>query len=156
MSDHLADLKKLCRSAPVSSDEQLVEIGDTMWLMGRPVSAEKGMIAIAQSEDLHIIVRERDIIEAERSEDVFLVKVRSEANLIIRFQRVVKAVPQGCACEPAPEKEPAQPMPLQRQIGTGPWGVPLGPCRLYTYCVEYGGRLVCWWWITCPGRVGRI
>ena len=118
MSDHLADLKKLCRSAPASSDEQLVEIGDTMWLMGRPVSAEKGMIAIAQSEDLHIIVRERDVIEAERNEDVFLVKVRSEANLIIRFQRVVKAVPQGCACEPAPETEPAPPMPLQRQIGT--------------------------------------
>lgn len=156
MSNHLTELKKLCRSAPASNDEQLVEIGDTMWLAGRPVRAEEGMIAIAQSEDLHIIVRERDIIEAERREDVFLVKVRSEANLVIRFQRVVKAVPQDCACEPAHEKEPAQPTSLQRQFGTGPWGVPFGPCRLYTYCIEFDGRTICWWLITCPARVGRI
>jgi hypothetical protein len=156
MSDHLADLKKLCRSAPANSEERLVEIGDTMWLMGRPVRAEKGMIAIAQSEDLHIIVRERDIIEVERNEDVFLVKVRSEANLLIRFERVVKAVPQNCACEPVTEKPSSPPTSLQRQIGTGPWGVPLGPCRLYTYCEYFGGRIICWWYIFCPSRVGRI
>lgn len=156
MPNHLADLKKLCKSAPSSSDEHLVAIGDTMWLIGRPVRAEKGMIALAQSEDLHIIVRERDVIEADRSEDMFLVKVKSEANLIIRFQRVVKAVRQDCTCEPTQENEPAQRAPLQRQLGTGPWGVPLGPCRLYTYCEYWGGRLVCWWWITCPGKVGRI
>jgi hypothetical protein len=29
MPNHLADLKKLCKSAPASSDEQLMEIGDT-------------------------------------------------------------------------------------------------------------------------------
>jgi hypothetical protein len=84
------------------------------------------------------------------------VKVKAEANLIIRFQRVVKAVRQDCACEPTHESEPAQGTPLQRQIGTGPWGVPLGPCRLYTYCEYWAGRLICWWWITCPGKVGRI
>ena len=162
MSKHLADLKKLCKSAPSSRDKELVEIGDTMWLMGRPVSSDDGMIAIAQTEDLHLIVRERDIIEVDRTEevdgtkDLFLVKVRSDANVIVRFQKVVKAVPQGCSCEPSGEKEAAPSMMLQQQGGTGPWGVPLGPCRLFTYCYIVGGRVICWWWITCPGRVGRI
>src|SRR4030095_8477916 len=163
MPNHLAELKKLCKSAPSSRDQELVETGDTMWLMGRPVSSDDGMIAIAQTDDLHLIVRERDIIEVDRtkdvagSEDLFLVKVRSEANVIVRFQKVVKAVPQGCGCEYSGEKETAPSMMLQQQQGdTGPFGVPLGPCRLFTYCYVVGGRVICWWWITCPGKVGRI
>ena len=87
MSKHLADLKKLCKSAPSSRDKELVEIGDTMWLMGRPVSSDDGMIAIAQTEDLHLIVRERDIIEVDRTEEVDGTKTSFSSRYDLRRQR---------------------------------------------------------------------
>jgi hypothetical protein len=158
MDKHLDELKRACRAERSHSDGDRIDEGESIWLAGRPAAADDGFISIAQDEDIRTIIREQDVREVRKEGDLFLVRISTEANVIVRYERVTKAKPSECGCEAPDEGTTKQPRAIARQVGdsTGPFGVPLGPCRLFIYCTYWGSTRVCWWWITCPGRVGSI
>jgi hypothetical protein len=158
MDKELDELRRLCRAAVSRSDTERINEGESIWLAGRPAAAENGFIAIAQDEDIRTIIREEDVKEVRKEDDLYLVRISTDANVLVRYERVTKAKPAACGCESPTEGTTDHSGSIARQTGdsTGPFGVPLGPCRLYTYCIYWRGTVICWWWITCPGKVGRI
>jgi hypothetical protein len=157
MDRDLEELKRACRSELSHSDAERIDEGESIWLAGRPAAAEDGFISIAQDEYIRTIIREQDVQEVRKEGEFYLVRVSTEAKLLVRYERVTKAKPMECSCE-GPDEGTTRPQgSIARQFGdTGPFGVPLGPCQLYVYCEYWGGTRICWWWITCPGRVGKI
>lgn len=161
MDNHFDELKRLCRAEVSRSDGERINEGESIWLAGRPAAAENGYIAIAQDEDIRTIIPEQDVKEVRKERDLYLVRISTDTNVLVRYERVTKPKPADCGCE-APSDVAAgttdQAGSIARQSGpsTGPFGVPLGPCRLYIYCTYWGGQQICWWWITCPGKVGRL
>jgi hypothetical protein len=158
MDKDLDELKRACRGEASRSDAERINEGESIWLAGRPAAAENGFIGIAQDEDIRTIIREQDVKEVRKEGDVYLVRISTEANVLVRYERLTKARPAECGCEAPSEGTTGQPGLIARQMGdsTGPFGTPLGPCRLFTYCIYWRGARICWWWITCPGKVGRI
>lgn len=158
MGTNLDDLRTACRAEPVRSEEEMIRTGETTWFMGRPTSAPEGMIALAQNEDMHTLIREADVLEVRKQNEFYLVKVSAEANILARFQRVVKARAQECDCDDSDDKEAPDEISrtLSNQGPFGPFGEPIGSCRLFIRCWYFGGQRICFWWIFCPGKVGRI
>lgn len=161
MSDYLDELKRACTSTPARSDAERIDEGESSWFAGRAAPAEDGFIAIAQDDDFVTVMRERDVLEVRKIEDKFLVRVRADADVLVRFERVAKARPDDCGCDSAEKPADDSPPVARASAGFagdpfGPFGAPIGYCRLYIRCVYYGGMRICWWWIHCPGRVGRI
>ena len=158
MDKYLDELKRACREEMSHTDSERIKEGESVWLAGTPASAENGFISIAQDANIRTIIREQDILEVRKEGDFYLVRISTEANVLVRYEQVTKAKPAECGCA-APDGETEGELgSIARQIGgsTGPFGVPLGLCRLFIYCTYWGGVRICWWWITCPGRVGRI
>jgi hypothetical protein len=157
MDKRLDELKRACRAELSHSDSQRIDEGESIWLAGRPAAAEDGFISIAQDENIRTIIREQDVQEVRKEGDFYLVRVSTEANLLVRYERVTKAKPTECGCDAPDAGVTGRQASIARQIGdTGPFGVPLGPCRLYIHCEYWGGTRICWWWITCPGKIGSI
>jgi hypothetical protein len=157
MDKHLDELKRLCRAEVSRSDAERINEGESIWLAGRPAAADNGFIGIAQDEDIRTIIREQDVKEVRKEGDLYLVRISTDANVIVRYERVTKAKPAACGCEAPSLGTTDESRLIARQMGdsTGPFGVPLGPCRLYIYCIDWRGIQICWWWITCPGKVGK-
>jgi hypothetical protein len=156
MDKHLDELRRACRVELGHSDSQRIDEGESTWLAGRPAAAEDGFISIAQDENIRTIIREQDVQEVRKEGDFYLVRVSTEANLLVRYERVTKAKPAECGCEAPDKGANGRQASIARQFDTGPFGVPLGPCRLYIHCEDWRGTPICWWWITCPGRIGSI
>jgi hypothetical protein len=158
MDKYLDELKRACRDEMSHTDSERIKEGESVWLAGRPAAAESGFVSIAQDANIRTIIREQDIQEVRKEGEVFLVRISTEANVLVRYEQVTKAKPAECGCAAPDGETEGEPGSIARQIGgsTGPFGVPLGPCRLFIYCTYWDGVRICWWWITCPGRVGRI
>ena len=169
MSDYLDELKRACSATPARSDAERIDEGESSWFAGRAAPADEGFVAIAQDDDIVTVVRERDVLEVRKKDHLFLVRVRADADVLVRFERVTKARPCDCAghcdggCERGGEKPAGEaPRSMARSSAAfggdpfGPFGAPFGHCRLYIRCVYYDGIRICWWWVYCPGRVGRI
>ena len=162
MSDYFDELKRACNATPARSDAERIDEGESSWFAGHAAPADEGFVAIAQDDDIVTVIRERDVLEVRKKDHFFLVRVRSDADVLVRFQRVTKARPDDCGCEGAKEPADEAPRSVARASAAfagdpfGPFGAPIGYCRLYIRCVYYGGMRICWWWIHCPGRVGRI
>lgn len=158
MDKYLDELKRACREEMSHTDSERIKEGESVWLAGTPAAAENGFISIAQDANIRTIIREQDILEVRKEGDFYLVRISTEANVLVRYEQVTKAKPAECGCEAPDGETKGEPGSIARQFdgSTGPFGVPLGPCRLFIYCIYWGAVRVCWWWITCPGRVGRI
>ena len=91
MATGLAELKQACKSTQVRTEEDLLATGESVWFMGRPVEARNGMVEIAQTEEMHLVIREKDILDVKRKDEFYLVQVRGSANVIARFQQVLRA-----------------------------------------------------------------
>jgi hypothetical protein len=160
MNQHLDELKRACKAAVKRSDSQRIDQGESTWFFGRPAPADAGFIAISQDEYIRTIIREEDVQEVSKEGDIYFVKVSTDANVLVRYESVTKAKPVECGCGGSDEKEFGQTGAIAQQ---GPWG-PTGPfgepifgyCRLHIRCIWWGARQICYWWIFCPSRTGRI
>ena len=158
MDQYLDELKTAC-AAIKRSDPERISAGDSTWFAGRPAPADKGFIAIAQDEDIHTVIRVEDVQEVRKEQDIYLVKVSADANVLVRYERVTKAKPEDCGCGDEDKGEAASSGAAARMFADdpfGPFGAPIGHCRLYVRCWYWRGLPICFWVIHCPGRVGRI
>jgi hypothetical protein len=103
MADTISELKAACSAQPTLSANALIKEGVTNWLGGRAAPAPDGMIGLAQRGGFKLLVPTDQIIAATKHEDMFLVKVRSDADVLLTLEKVAKADLRGCGCgEPRP------------------------------------------------------
>jgi hypothetical protein len=141
--DSVAELKAACAGQTPSAADQL-RMGRTTWLMGHPAAAPEGTIAVSRNGDFKLIIRDEDVLEVDKHGDEFLVKVSAEANILVSFEKVIKADPGSCGCHET------QPSPTLAREG-GPVPDPdfdvnlinIGGCVFRWECKSIGGRRIC-------------
>jgi hypothetical protein len=97
MIEGLSELVAACGTHKMGSPAERIAEGVTNWFIGYPAAAPNGMVALAQNESLKLVFRQEDIRQVHRHKDHFLVRVSSEANVLVTFEQVVKAS-AGCVC----------------------------------------------------------
>jgi hypothetical protein len=99
VTELLSELKDACQRASSTSDDEAIALGESTWIRGLPASAEKGTIALSMGRDATIVIREGDIRAVRKDGDHYLVEVSSEANVLLRIEKPLKAtVERGCGC----------------------------------------------------------
>lgn len=156
MHDGIADLKAACAAASSPAPADMLRMGATTWLFGRPARAEGSTIALAQDEDFTIIVNNDDVLEAEKHDDFYLVKVGADTNVLVMMTKVVKAGVAGCGCEDAESDDTPDVIAANRTNSIRTIKVKAGRCWIEYQCQEISGRTVCFVVsVTCRPRASR-
>ena len=88
MSNLLAELSAACHSVKATPDGEKVSAGESIWLAGRPVAAERGFIGLSMGEGHTVIVSEASVREVEKENGVYFVRVQAGAPALVRSEVV--------------------------------------------------------------------
>ena len=94
----LEELATACAKQSVPTDAERITEGEPRWFGGYPVAAAPGTIALAQVASLKLVFRVEDILEVHRWHERYVVKVKSDADLLVSMENVIKAGPSGGCC----------------------------------------------------------
>lgn len=141
MSELLSELKEACQHAPAVAEDEMIARGGSTWFRGLPAHAEAGTVALGLGRDARVIISERDVRAVTKDGDGYSVEVSSEANVLLRIEKSLKATVQpDCGCG---EEEPG----AQRRRSRGRIGLDIGPitvCQLLcaTVVIDNGKQSV--------------
>jgi hypothetical protein len=88
MGKELNELLEACKSSEEVSDEKLLEIGDTCWLLGQPAPSAKDAVSLRTRSGFIVVVEQKDVVEVKKHEQQFLVKVRKGTDVLCKFSAV--------------------------------------------------------------------
>lgn len=95
-------LKKACSADDAHTEVDRLKEGETTWLAGRPVASAKGTVRLSLSSTVSLILQETDVLDAvkDKDGDAYIVKVRSDSDVMFRQDVVLKADPlRGGDCD---------------------------------------------------------
>jgi hypothetical protein len=97
----LDELKAACQAQPSAGDADRVAEGESVWLAGRPVPAERGLIGLSLADGHTTIVSESAVREVVKEEPFYFVRVPVGTAVLVRSETVatVKAESRGCGCK---------------------------------------------------------
>ena len=101
MSELLSELKEACRRVPAAVEDELIARGESTWFRGLPAHAEDGTIALGLGRDARVVISEGDVRAVEKDGDGYSVEVSSDANVLLRIEKALKATPTpqpDCGC----------------------------------------------------------
>jgi hypothetical protein len=99
VSELLLELKEACQRAPAASEDEMIARGGSTWFRGLPAHAEEGTVALGLGRDARVIISERDVRAVTMDGDGYSVEVSSEANVLLRIEKSLKATVQSnCGC----------------------------------------------------------
>jgi hypothetical protein len=90
VTELLSELKDACQRASSTSDDETIALGEATWIRGLPANAREGTIALRMG-DATIAIREGDIRAVSKDGDHYLVEVSSQANVLLRIEKTLKA-----------------------------------------------------------------
>jgi len=140
----LDELKAAC-AQPSASDVDKVAEGESVWLAGRPVPAERGLIGLSLGEGHTTIVSVSAIREVVKEEPFYFVRVAAGTSVVVRSETVttLRDDSRGCGCKESksPGASVAREAPGGPGGGTGPIIIqcPL-VCRIENDCSFHIGR----------------
>jgi len=140
----LEELKAACQAQASASDAERVAEGESVWLAGRPVPAERGLIGLSLGDGHATIVSESAVREVVKEEPFYFVRVPAGTSVLVRSETVttVKDESRGCGCKDSkPGVSVAREAPGGPGGGTGPIIIqcPL-VCRVETDCSLHLGK----------------
>lgn len=99
----LDELKAACHAQPSASDVDRVAEGESVWLAGRPVPAERGLIGLSLGEGHTTIVSESAVREVVKEEPFYFVRVPAGTAVLVRSETLatMRAESRGCGCTDA-------------------------------------------------------
>lgn len=128
MTELLSELKEACQAAPAAaSDDETLARGGSTWLRGLPARAEEGTVALGLGRETRVVVRESDIRTVTKDGEYYDVEVSSDANLLLRIEKPLRATPQpDCGCKGSDRStyEGRRERPIDLEIG------PITVCEL--------------------------
>jgi hypothetical protein len=105
--NHFEELRTACRASSQLSDEKMLDIGETLWLMGHPEASDEDTVALRTGRGQKVVIREKDVIEVKKRGSRYLVRVKTGTNLIFKLERVIQArLDSTCECGGNSGKEP--------------------------------------------------
>jgi hypothetical protein len=100
VTDLLTELKDLCQGLSAASDDEIIARGESTWFRGLPAHAEKGTVALGLGRDARVVISEQDIRAVTKDGDHYSVEASSEANVLLRIEKPLKATVQPeCGCD---------------------------------------------------------
>jgi len=136
MANNLSQLKAASQKEKKRSDLEMLDIGETVWFTGTPVSSERGTLSLRTANDGILVLREKDIINVIKKDDYFEVNVRTGTPVIIRTEHIIEAGSSECGCS---EKENQDDVPDTMAMGA--------------FCLTYTWRC---WNVKVGGEIKRI
>ena len=79
-----------CAKATRKEPAETLRVGQTLWMLGAPAPAERGMVGLATSATQTVFLRKEDLVEVRESEGRYLVCIAADANLIVREELLGK------------------------------------------------------------------
>ena len=137
VTELLSELKDACQRASSTSDDETIALGESTWIRGLPAHAENATVALSMGRDATIVIREGDIHAVSKDGDHYLVQVSSQANVLLRIEKSLKAaVERGCGCTHHTGGQQT------RRRGRGDIGLEIGPvqCLLCTEVAIDNGK----------------
>lgn len=102
MTELLSELKDACQAISAASDDEMIAHGGSTWFRGLPAHAEQGTVALGLGRDTRVVISERDIRAVTKDGEHYNVEVSSEANVLVRIEKSLKATAQpDCGCDEA-------------------------------------------------------
>jgi hypothetical protein len=99
VTELLSELKEACQRVSAASDDEMIARGGSTWFRGLPAHAEEGTVALGLGRDARVIISERDVRAVAKDGDGYSVEVSSEANVVLRIEKTLKATVQpDCGC----------------------------------------------------------
>ena len=102
--------------------DELLDVGETGWLLGRPIESDKGTVALQTPEGFQILVSKRDVIEYREHNDQFFLRIKYGTSVVTRLENVKNIVPsrpgEPCDCEDRDTSPPAQLQQLRQGDNT--------------------------------------
>ena len=122
MSKLLSELKEACQRAPAVPDDEVIARGDSTWFRGLPARAGKGTVALGLGRDARVVIGEQDVRTVTKDGDHYSVEVGSDANVLLRIEKPLKATVQpDCGCdegdEDAHQARKPKKKPIELEIG---------------------------------------
>jgi hypothetical protein len=100
VTELLSELKDACQRIPAASDDEVIAHGGSTWFRGLPAPAEEGTVALGLGRDARVVISERDIRAVTKDGDHYNVEISSEANVLLRIEKPLKATVQpDCGCD---------------------------------------------------------
>jgi hypothetical protein len=140
VTDALSELKAACNEKERPTDLEAIGLGRPGWVRGRPAPAAKGTVALALSRDVIVVIDEKDVREAVKDGEHFLVSTSERAKVLVRIEAPAEvaftparqtAHSRECAC--AQQGSPPSSIAKQGDI----IDIEIGPITFcYEICVE--------------------
>jgi hypothetical protein len=142
----LEELKAACQAEPRAADADRVAEGETVWLAGRPVAAESGLIGLSLGDGQATIVSESAVREVVKEDPYYFVRVPVGTTVLVRSEALstLRDDAGGCGCggrcQDHSSTGAARQAPGGGGSGTGPIIIqcPLA-CRVENVCSYYIG-----------------
>lgn len=126
MTELLSELKDVCQGISAASDEEMMSEGGSTWFRGLPVHADKGTVALGLGRDTRVVIREQDIRAVTKDGERYNVEVSSEANVLLRIEKPLKATVQPCCGCDETETDTHQTRSRRRPV----WDIDIGPITI--------------------------
>jgi hypothetical protein len=100
MIDLMSELANACQSPAEASDGERITAGESIWLSGRPVPTERGLIGLSMGDGHAVIVSQTAVREVEKEDGVYFVRVEAGASALVRSELVttLRGASSECAC----------------------------------------------------------
>ncbi len=153
--DYFIELKNACKQREQSTDEENLKIGSTVWITGIPESSLSGTVALRFGTNQILIIAEKDILEVDKADRLYFVKIRVGANLISKIEIISEVRPTiKCTCHDNKEPSPHPPS-VAKRIGAFNPNNPCEPdCWVEWNCMPWTDsngfvRIVCFPYPVC-------
>jgi hypothetical protein len=137
MNNHLESLKAACRATGVPSESERIREGETLWLAGFAVPAEAGHIGLSMGEGHAVIVSEASIVEVDKDQDLYLVRVKVGATAFVRTETTTTIRHELCDCSEGSPRSIAAVRTDTGGGGSGSGGFCLPFCDIVAFCTPY-------------------
>jgi|SRR5215469_3021427 len=97
MVDRLSELKNACNAIGSKSDLELIEDGESVWFGGHPNPAAPGTVSLLQRNNIAVVIDEKDVLEVDRKDQIFMVRVKAGTKILARMENVVSVRPNCCS-----------------------------------------------------------
>ena len=158
-------LAAACRAQPSSKTTQLLEIGETVSLIGHPAPVEPGCISLRIAGGFTVSVQEAAVVDVQEVDGLYIATVRAGSSAVVKYESTVTLSPstKQCSCSHEDkEQQTARTTPLAsgglgsvgglNEVMNGVW------CQPEWICVNYwiaGVRYCSYVYVMVCGRDGR-
>jgi hypothetical protein len=150
MNADLDALKAACRPTTAAKDSEKLSEGESFWIMGVPVAAEKGCIGLSMGAGHSVLIKDTSILEVNKNGVQYFVRVKAGTSALVRHETLTTLQSPKCNCSKAAPSWLARSSDDGEDANGGGWERPPWlHCEVRHKCFNVGGRSICFPYVQC-------